>query len=38
MFLGAFLFGFVCGVSVVATVIVMSAIMMKGRDDDEFGA
>lgn len=37
MFLVAFLFGFVCGVSVVATVIVLSAIMMKGvENNDEF--
>lgn len=37
MFLVAFLFGFACGVGVVATVVVLSALMVKGRyDDDEF--
>lgn len=37
MFLVAFLFGFVCGVGSLATVVVLSALVVNsGRNDDEF--
>lgn len=36
MFLVAFLFGFACGVCTLATVVVLSALAVNGRDDDEF--
>lgn len=36
MFLIAFLFGFVCGVGAIATVVVFSVLIVnRGRDGDE---
>lgn len=34
MFLVAFLLGFACGIGMVAAAVVVSALIVKGRDDE----